>query len=316
MSLNLKFISASEVSKLLTYSDLIPVIEKGLGCLADREDGGIVQLVRSVLPVQDHNGFLGLMPAYSRKDDAVATKLVTVYPDNVDAPAHQATILFFNPRNGCLKAIMDGDVITTMRTAAASAVATKYLANPKSKLLAILGSGHQARSHYDALACLYKFDEVRIWSRTSTNAKKLAESLGAVACTTVEEAVSNADIICTVTFASSPVLKGEWVKPGAHINAVGACRPNWRELDENVMNNSIIYVDSRDAAIEEAGDIIVNKVQDKIYAEIGEVVNGTKEARWSQTTVFKSLGVAVEDVVAAKLVYDKYEALTPPSSIT
>lgn len=210
---------------------------------------------------------------------------------------------------------MDGEVITTMRTAAASAVASKYLANPKSKVLAILGSGHQARSHFDALACLYKFDEVRIWSRTSAKAEKLAQCIGATVYTTVEEAVLNADIICTVTFAMSPILKAEWVKPGAHINAVGACRPNWRELDETVMNNSIIYVDSRDAALEEAGDIIINKVQDKIYAEIGEVVNGTKEARWSQTTVFKSLGVAVEDVVAAKLVYEQHEAFNS-SSIT
>ncbi|XP_014675244.1 PREDICTED: ketimine reductase mu-crystallin-like [Priapulus caudatus] len=300
--------SAETVSKYLDMRELIDVVERSLGDLSDKESSGIEQPVRTFVPVKKYQSLLGVMPGYSAKDDALATKLVSVCPQNAgtDIPTHLATILLFEPSNGCLKAIMDGEVITTMRTAAASAAATKYLARDDSKILAIIGAGHQARSHIQALSLLYDFTEVRIWSRTKATATALAHEFGARVCESAEEAVKDADIICTVTFSATPVLQGEWVKAGAHVNAVGACIASSRELSESLTRDAIVYVDSREGALKESGDIIINKAE--IYAEVGEVILGRKEAFKHKTTVFISLGVAIEDVVSAKLVYDKYVA--------
>ncbi|XP_013379131.1 ketimine reductase mu-crystallin isoform X2 [Lingula anatina] len=251
--------------------------------------------------------FLGVMPCFSAHEHVLATKLVAFYPTNYDKglPTHMATLMVFDPENGSLKAIMDGEVITNLRTAAASAVATKYLANPKSQVLAIIGAGHQARSHHQALSTLFNFTEVNIYSRTLESAEKLSQEIGstAKACSSVEEAVKRADIIVTVTFSKVPVLFAKWVKPGAHVNAVGACRPDWQEIDPDLMRGSVLYVDSREGAMKESGDVILSKAE--VYAEVGEVVNGTKEAFCEKTTVFKSLGMAVEDAVSANLVLAK-----------
>ncbi|CAH1795133.1 unnamed protein product [Owenia fusiformis] len=300
------FIDAEDVKRLLTMVELINAIENALRHFSMKEDGGVLQPVRTVLPVQ--KGFFGLMPAYSEKDDALAAKLVGFYPENKDVATHQAHILLFEPSNGVLKALIDGEVITAMRTAAASAVASKYLANPKSKVLALCGAGTQARSHYQALSVIFDFEQVMIWSRTTTSAKKLAEEIGpkAQVCMTYAEATKNADIICTMTFASKPFLKATYIKRGAHINAVGACRPDWSEIDGALMREAIVYVDSKEAALKESGDVIFSKCE--VFGEVGEVVCGKKEAFPEATTVFKSLGLAIEDVVSAKLVYDKYIA--------
>jgi len=189
------------------------------------------------------------------------------------------------------------------RTAAVSAVATKYLSDPNAKILGILGSGVQARSHYEALKLVRDFKEIRVYS--PNNAKKFAAAINAIACSTPEEAVKNADVIVVATSATSPVLYGKWVKQGAHINAVGACRPNQRELDDDVMQN-IIYVDSVESARAESGDIILSNAH--IHAEIGEALAGTKSLEVSKTTVFKSLGMAIEDVLSADAVLRKFQA--------
>lgn len=244
------------------------------------------------------------MPGYSATDDALGTKLVSFYPNNSDLPTHQAWIMLFDPSNGSLLAIVDGESVTMLRTGLASAVATKHLANPNSRILTILGSGVQARSHYQAMALVQSFEEVRIWSRTPANARTFAEEIGAKVFETAEEAVRGADVICTVTFATTPIVQKEWVKPGAHINVVGACRPEWQEIDSNLMRSAIVYCDSREACLRESGDVVLSECE--IYAEIGEVINGQKKARWEETTVFKSVGMALEDVVSAKLLYDKY----------
>ncbi|KAJ8318294.1 hypothetical protein KUTeg_003385 [Tegillarca granosa] len=293
----MEFIPADEVKRVLTFSSLIPVMETALKKFSNDQ---VVQPVRSVVHVKDSDGFLGVMPALSSTDGTLATKLVTFFPNNKGIPTHHAIIAMFNTSTGVPELIMDGKVITTMRTAAVSAVATKYLARSDSKILAILGAGVQARSHFAALTSLFNFDEVRVWSRTFTKAQELANEISGKACETASEAVKDADVIVTVTASPVPVLNKEWVKNGAHINAVGACRPDWHEIHPDLMNSSTVYVDSRAAAIKESGDVILSNAE--IYAEIGEVMLGTKEGEKTKTTVFKSLGLAIEDALSAKLV--------------
>src|SRR5206468_9598034 len=204
-----------------------------------------------------------------------------------------------DPQTGTPLAIMDGRLITEMRTAAVSAAATKLLASPDAKILAILGSGVQARSHAEALGLVRQFEEVRVWSPTKEHAKQFAEEIGGTAMSG-EDAVRGADVIVTVTNSKTPVLKGSWLKPGCHVNAIGACRPDWRELDDEAMSN-VVFVDSREAALKESGDVILSGV--KIYAELGEALAGKVPPRAKDTTIFKSLGMAVEDIAAALLVY-------------
>ncbi|XP_002737854.1 ketimine reductase mu-crystallin-like [Saccoglossus kowalevskii] len=301
-----KYIEADDVKRILKMTDLIPIIEKAMGDFSKGEDGGVVQPVRSIIPVEKHGGFFGAMPAYSENDAALATKLVTFYPKNAGTglPTHMAAIILFEPSTGELKSILDGEVITSMRTAAASAVATKYLASENSKILCILGSGEQARSHYKSLHHICNFEEVRVWSPTLKNAQAFSSQLKSKVCETAEEAVRGADVIVTATFAKQPIVEWEWVKPGAHINAVGAVNIKWQELSSELMQKSVVHVDSREAAMKESGDVIISKAE--IFAEIGDLVNGTKEAQREKTTVFKSLGIAIEDAVSAKLVYDKH----------
>jgi thiomorpholine-carboxylate dehydrogenase len=210
-----------------------------------------------------------------------------------------AIIYLVDPETGSPLAIMDGRLITEMRTAAVSAVATKLLSLPDARVLGILGSGVQARSHIEALKLVREFDEIRIWSRTEAHARELADEINGTV-TTAENAVRGADVVITVTSSTTPVLKGEWLKPGAHVNAVGACRPDWRELDDQAMRN-VVFVDSRAAASQEAGDLILSGA--KIQGELGEALAGKVDPRAGETTIFKSLGLAVEDVAAASLVY-------------
>jgi ornithine cyclodeaminase/alanine dehydrogenase-like protein (mu-crystallin family) len=211
-----------------------------------------------------------------------------------------ATIFLVDPQTGTPLAIMDGRLITEMRTAAVSAAATKLLASPHAKVLAILGSGVQARSHVDALQVVRQFEEIRVWSPTFEHARQFAEEISGTAVS-AEQAVRDADVIVTVTSSRTPVLKGAWLKSACHVNAIGACRPDWRELDDEAMQNNVVFVDSREGAMKESGDVILSGA--KIYAELGEVLAGKVPAREKETTIFKSLGMAVEDIAAAALVY-------------
>ncbi|XP_075828184.1 ketimine reductase mu-crystallin [Microtus pennsylvanicus] len=306
------FLSADEVQDHLRSSSLlIPPLETALANFSKGSDGGVMQPVRTVVPVAKHRGFLGVMPAYSATEDALTTKLVTFYEGHSNSstvPSHQASVLLFEPSNGSLLAVMDGNVITAKRTAAVSAIATKFLKPQDSEVLCILGAGVQAYSHYEIFTEQFSFKEVRMWNRTRENAEKFASTVqGDVrVCSSVQEAVTGADVIITVTMATEPILFGEWVKPGAHINAVGASRPDWRELDDELMKQAVLYVDSREAALKESGDVLLSGAD--IFAELGEVVSGAKPALCEKTTVFKSLGMAVEDLVAAKLVYDSWSS--------
>jgi alanine dehydrogenase len=254
------------------------------------------------VPVTDHAGFFGVMPAYG---GALGAKLVTFFPDNQGIPTHHAMILLFRPETGEPLVTMDGRLITEMRTAAVSAVATDLLARREVAILGILGSGVQAQSHLEALRIVRQFREVRVWS--PRNAAKFAEAHHVIAADSAEAAVRGADVIVVATSATTPLLKGEWLSSGVHINAVGATRPNWRELDDEVLRRSRIYVESREAAGKESGDVIA---AGPIFAELGEVIVGSKPGRQSnkEITLYKSVGVAIEDVVAANLVYQKHAA--------
>ena len=291
------YLDEQRVRDLLHWDRLIAAMETALAAFSL---GRVLQPVRNMLTIEEGKRYLGIMPAVA--DDAMGAKLVSFYPGNAGTgvATHLAMILLFRPDTGEPLAVMDGRLITEMRTAAVSAVVTKYLAAPDSGVLALLGSGAQAHAHLQALSRVRRFEEVRVWSRTPAHAERFAEQHGAKAMT-IEAAVRGADVIVTATNAVAPILKGAWLKPGAHVNAVGSPRPNWRELDDAAMANTLV-VDSREAVLKESGDVILSKA--RIYAEAGEIFAGTKEAPVSATTVLKSVGIAIEDIATAKLVYD------------
>src|SRR5215469_8372282 len=293
------FLNEQQVRKHLRMADLIPAMEKAL---VDFSAGRVTQPVRSIISIDPPGGFFGLMPAFT--PDGLGLKAVTFYPSNAKRgiPTHMATIFLVDPQTGTPLAIMDGRLITEMRTAAVSAAATKLLASPSAKILAILGSGVQARSHVEALRLVRQFEEIRVWSPTVEHAKRFAQEICATAMSP-EDAVRGADVIVTVTSSKIPVLKGDWLKTGSHVNAVGACRPDWRELDDKAMSN-VVFVDSREGAMKESGDVILSGA--KIYAELGEALAGNVPTRANETTIFKSLGMAVEDIAAAMLACHSY----------
>lgn len=299
------YLGEERIRDLLSWDGLISTMETALAAFSR---GQVLQPVRNMLTIEDGRRYLGVMPAAAV--DAMGAKLVSFYPGNAgaDLPTHFAQIALFRPDTGEPLAAMDGRLITEMRTAAVSAAITKHLAAPDSRVLALLGSGVQASAHVDALSQVRNFEEIRVWSRTAAHAARFAERHNASAVS-AEAAVRGADVIVTATSARQPVLKGAWLKPGAHVNAVGSPRPSWRELDDAVMANTLI-VDSRDAVLQESGDVILSKAA--IFAEAGEIFAGTKEVPPSTTTVFKSVGIAIEDIAAAKLVYDAaLRELTP-----
>ena len=295
------FLDEEQVRKHLRMAGLIPAMEKAL---IDFSAGKVTQPVRSVIMIDPPGGFFGMMPALT--PDGLGIKIVTFYASNAERgiPTHMATIFLVDPETGTPLVVMDGTLITEMRTAAVSAAATKLLASPDAKVLAILGGGVQARSHVEALRLVRNFEEVRVWSPTKAHAERFAEEIGAKAMST-EEAVRGADVVVTVTNSKTPVLKGSWLKSSCHVNAIGACRPDWRELDDEAMAN-VVFVDSREAALKESGDLILSGA--KIYAELGAALAGKVPSRANETTIFKSLGMAVEDIAAALLVYRSVSA--------
>jgi len=323
---------------MLAMRELIPLMAETLAAFST---GGAVQPVRSTVPVDRHRGFLGVMPAYlapfarresheggggaapSDATEALGLKAVAFYPDNAKyhLSTHLATILLLDPPTGALRALLDGRLITEMRTAAVSAAATDRLARRNAQVFAILGAGVQARAHLEALREVRPPAEVRVWSRTQSGADRFAaemrEKFGvAVAATaSAERAVRGADVICTVTNSTTPVVEAAWLSPGAHINAVGAARPDWRELATDVVRRARLFVGSRAGAVTEAGDVVVpiqeGAITDRhIVAEIGEVFAGRHAGRETdeEITLFKSLGMAVEDVATARLAYTRAQA--------
>jgi len=292
----------ASVRRHLRLDALIPAIRQAL---VDLSAGRVVQPLRLVMEIPAEEGLLFLKPALA--GDTLATKLITLMPRNParGLPTLLATIILTDPSTGRTVAVMDGTWITELRTAAVSAVGVDALTPPGPKVVAMLGSGALARSHALALRAVRPVSELRIWSRDPQNVARCAADTGGKGCASAEEAVRGADIVCTVTNAAEPVLRGAWLKPGAFVAAVGAPRPTWRELDDEAMRN-VVIADSRESAAQESGDVILSKAP--VYAEIGEILSGAKpRPRPGATIVFKSLGQAVEDAVAARLVFDSLQ---------
>jgi ornithine cyclodeaminase/alanine dehydrogenase-like protein (mu-crystallin family) len=290
----MRYLDEEEVRRLLRIEDLIPAMRQAM---IEFSEGKWNQPLRGVLA--QHDGFFGIMPA---SGESMGIKMVTYYPGNAGSlrPTHMAVMALFDPKTGEPLALMDGRYITEMRTAAVSAVATAVLAGRDAKVLTLLGAGVQARAHLEVLPYVRQFQEVRVWNHNRERAERFAQE-HRIKSMPLEAAVRDADVVVTATSSQRPILKGEWLKRGAHVNAVGASRPDWRELDDSAMGN-VVIVDSYEGARNESGDVILSGVTP--YAELGEILNGSKPARANETTIFKSLGMAVEDVAGARLVYN------------
>ena len=298
-----RFIDEREVRARLRMPDLIDAMERAL---VEFSAGRVQQPVRTIMEFGDGRSFFGLMPSYVPAGPLLGAKLVTVCAANanVGLDTHQAMIIMLNPESGVAEAILDGRYITEARTAAVSAVSARHLARKDAQVLAIIGSGVQARSHYEALKLVRDFREVRAWSPNAERLRKFSDETGARAMPNAETAVRGADVVVTVTASPTPVVQNEWVHDGAHVIAVGSCRPNQRELDPVLVARSRLIVDSRAAALTEAGDVIMGIeegmwTESHIVAELGELPQRQNE---DEITVFKSLGLAVEDLFAADLV--------------
>jgi ornithine cyclodeaminase/alanine dehydrogenase-like protein (mu-crystallin family) len=296
----LPYLDEARVRALLRPEDLIPVMERAL---IDLSAGRIAQPPRQMLAAPSPGGHFAAMSAAGAV--GMGAKLVSIYPANaaLGLPTHLALIVLFRPETGEPLAVMDGRLITEMRTAAVSAVATRALSSPDARVLAILGSGVQARSHVEALRLVRDFVEVRVWSRTAAHAERFAAETNAVVAGSAEAAVRDADVIVTATAAKTPVLAGAWLKLGAHVNAIGWAGPEGRELDDAAMRRSVVVADTREGVMNESGDVLLSGAA--IHAQLGEILAGTRGVPEGATTVFESVGMAVEDVAAAKLVHDR-----------
>jgi alanine dehydrogenase len=303
MGENPRFFSEHEVRARLRMPDLIDAMQRAL---VEFSAGRVEQPVRTVLGFGSEKSFFGLMPCYVPSLPALGAKLVAVCHANSTRglDTHQAVIVMLDPVTGVAEAILDGRYITESRTAAVSAVSAKLLARKDARVLAILGSGVQARSHLEALRLVRGFREVRVWSPTAARLQQFSAETGARAMENAESVVRGADVVVAVTASPTPVVQNEWVEDGTHIIAVGACIPTRRELDPVLVARARLIVDSRAAALKEAGDVVIGIAEgrwtaDHISAELGELPLRCDDR---EVTVFKSLGLAVEDVFAANLV--------------
>ena len=302
-------LNQSEVEHLL---DMEGCIEAMAGILEALARGELFQPLRSIAFPPGESSGIGLMPAHrSGPDAAYALKTICLFPDNPTRglDAHQGTVTLFSGETGEVRALMNASAITAIRTAAVSAVATRLLAREDATELAIVGSGVQGRSHIEAMRAVKPWESIRVASRTHEHAEALAEETGAEAVESVEEAVRGADVVVTATNSREPVLRHEWLKPGAHVNAVGSSIPKARELNTATIVASSLFVDRRESTVNEAGDYLVPFQEgaigpDHIKAEIGEILTGAHPGRTApdELTVFKSLGLAVEDLAAAEYV--------------
>jgi ornithine cyclodeaminase len=303
-----------DVERLLPMPKCIDLMAEALVSLAR---GQVILPLRPVIRIPDSANVFGLMPAYSKSLKAIGTKLISVFPGNhgTALDSHQGVVLLFDGENGSPLAMMDAASITAIRTAAVSGVATRQLARRDASTLAILGSGVQARTHIRAMMAVRPFKKVLVWSRNPDHARTLVAKAGwtddAVA-PDVKSAVRYADVVCTVTASREPILRGEWLRPGTHVNAVGASVPTARELDTEAIKRARVFVDRRESALNEAGDLLIPMKEgaitgDHIVAEIGELLSGHDAGRekGDEITVFKSLGLAVEDLAAAHYLHER-----------
>ena len=310
-------VNQSEVPRLLPMKDCIDVMARAFAAMAR---GEAAMPLRQILWLPERSGALALMPAHLTGLAAIGLKAVTFFPRNeeTELDSHQGAVLLFESGRGRLLAMIDATSVTAVRTAAVSGLATQNLAREDAGDLAIVGSGVEARTHLEAMLAVRRIRRIRVASKTAERARAFAErearrhSIGVLACGSVREAVEGADLVCTATSSREPVVLGEWLAPGAHVNAVGSSVATARELDTGAVLNSRVFVDQREAALAEAGDLVI-PIQagaitaEHVVAELGELVIGAAQGRTSPTeiTVFKSVGLAIEDVAAAQHIYAK-----------
>ena len=315
-------LNSSEVEKLLPMNECIEVMAEALTALARGESH---QPLRTAEFPPEAAGVLALMPAYRGGEGArYGLKAVCVFPENPTRglDSHQGGVMLFSGETGELLAVMNASAITAIRTAAVSAVATRLLAREDANELAILGAGVQARSHIEAMSCVRSIKRARVASRRIEQARRFADEIGPrlsfaiEPVDSVESAVRGADLIVTATTAEEPILKREWISPGAHLNVVGSSIPTTREVDGATMAAASLFVDRRESTLNEGGDYLFALREgaigaDHIRAEIGEVLVGSHRGRTSpeEITMFKSLGLAIEDLAAADYLYHKAKPL-------
>ncbi|MDX1503454.1 MAG: ornithine cyclodeaminase family protein [Thermoanaerobaculia bacterium] len=304
-----------EVRRLLPMGRCIDLMGEALAALG-RGDG--LNPLRSALPTPDGSGLLCVMPGYLGAPPVVGIKVITIFEGNHAAglDSHQGWVLLFDAGDGRPVAAVDAGEITAIRTAAVSGLATRLLARPDASSLALLGSGVQARTHLEAMLAVRPIERIRVWSRTRSHAEALAaghQEAGGEPVEVVDTpraAVEDADLVCTTTASPEPIVEGGWLAPGCHLNDVGSSVANERELDTEAVRRSRLFVDRRESTLNEAGDFLIPRAEGAvddghIVGELGEILLGECEGRRSaeEITLFKSLGLAVEDLAAAHHVY-------------
>jgi len=310
-------VPAADVCRVLTMPRCIEAIDQ----VMRRVSQGKAQLpLRNFVRVPGGAGLFGAMTGCIEEPLAFGAKLISVFPRNADRglPSHNGVVLVMDPGTGRVRAIMDGTSITAIRTAAATAVATRALARPDSRSLAILGAGEQAVTHLEAMTHVLELRRVRIWARSSEKAQAFAASEGArhavplEVSASVREAVDGADVICAVTAAREPILRGEWLAPGTHVNLVGASQADSREADDEVVRRGRYFVDLRLSAVNEAGELLHAiraglVTEQHLLGEIGAVLDGRLTGRRTgeDITIYKSLGIAAQDLAAAHVILDQ-----------
>lgn len=311
------YFTREQIEALLDMEGCIRLMQD---TLVEYAKGSAIQILRTAMPAAPRK-LLGIMPAASAEAGVIGAKIITVFPDNFQRglPSHQGAVVLFDLDTGSLKSILDGEAITGIRTAAVSAAATDALARPEARTLCLLGSGLQARRHLNAIRRVRPIEEVRVWDISRESVQRFRREMEASegvpvldCCGSVRRAVEGADIICTVTAASEPVLFGAHVSPGAHINAVGACGAANRELDSALVRSSRFFCDSRESCLGEAGDFLIplkagEITGEHLLGEIGKVLSGELPGRLDagDITVFEAQGLAVEDLAAASYVCGK-----------
>jgi ornithine cyclodeaminase/alanine dehydrogenase-like protein (mu-crystallin family) len=302
-------LSEHDVRELLDMPSCVEAMTEVLTSLAR---GELYNPLRSIARPPDADTLLGLMPAYrAAPSSAYALKEIVIVPTNPSRglDTHMGGVLLHDGENGELLAIMNASPITEIRTAAVSAVATRALARSDAQRVAILGAGAQARGHVRAMRAVLDDPEIRIWARRLEAAEELAGEVGATVSPSVDAALFGAEVVCTTTASVEPIVEKRWLARGAHVNAVGSCFPTTRELDTETVAHSSFFTDRRESCLKEAGDYIIAAAEgaigpDHIKAELGEVLAGMHPGREheDETTVFESLGIAVEDLASAELV--------------
>ncbi len=321
----MRFIDRDEVTRRLTYEKCIPIMR---GAMIAFSRGETKQLLRSIIPLSEGRLF-GIMPGAMGAHEVFGAKLISVFHDNFarGIQSHQGLVILFDPESGAPVCVVHAGEITAIRTAAASAVATDALARKDSRRLALLGYGEQAESHARAIQKVRDLESVVVWGRSRERACAFAErmqpQLGVPVCAAagVQEAVADADIICTLTSAYDPILKGEWVRPGTHVNAVGSSHAGPAEIDNNLVVRARFIADSREGVLQQGGEFLRAKAarlvgDEHIVGEIGQVLAGEIEGRRSaqEITIYKSLGHVVQDLSAAWALYAEESARIEPVS--